>query len=288
MAINSFCFGFQSFPRSIEGFLPSFLSHENLHSSTVSKSPIKVEATVESMPGFVPVREEISFSFDQEKNSYCFRFGNQYFGIYSQSEKRLKLHFYKNEKFTSEENDLPRAVSAAFRMFMVNHRIMKGEGLSIHSALGIHEDQAIIFPGPSGVGKSTLSQDFEKVFASADEMILTTEALNTRTPLVAACETRQKTWPQAAHPRTVPLSALAFLEQHPQKTTIAAIGKHEALSRMLGQVVDYSKNPNVMAQIITLAEHIVSSVPAFVVHRNLTDMSADALFFDILKRVRAC
>ena len=247
-------------------------------------SATQVSLTFQEMPPQKPDWGELNFSLKGECGGFNFDYGNICVGEYVEKENQLKIHVPHADSSLYPADYLERAVQACFRFFCVSNSILSKRSIYVHSALGIFEGQGILFPATSGTGKSTLSQDFRRVYAQADDVAIIHLTGGGEPHTVAPCATRKKTWSNVMMPQRAHLSAIAFLEQGDEKTEIVEIAPKEACSRMLGQVIEYSNHPQLLEFLLERVSQLTQQLPCFVVKRVLGHQSADDIFFKIQEK----
>ncbi|HNR96344.1 MAG TPA: hypothetical protein PKH89_05150 [Anaerolineae bacterium] len=134
-------------------------------------------------------------------------------------------------------------------------------GLLVHAAGAVVDDVAVVFPGRSGAGKTTLArvlQGEENVLLLSDDRVVVRR-------LAAGFHAYGTPWPGeagVAHNLGAPLAALLFLA-HGAENHIVPISPQEALRRLLQVASIPWYNEKLVGPLLGLCEELLLEVPAY-------------------------
>jgi hypothetical protein len=132
-------------------------------------------------------------------------------------------------------------------------------GFLLHAASAIRNGRAFIFSGVSGVGKTTLTR-----LAPPDAIILTDEVsyLRRRSDMFEACGTPfAGELARAGANTSAPVNTLFFLEQG-RDQRIEEMDKHEALQRLLRNILFFAADPELVGKLFSTANEFLERIPA--------------------------
>ncbi len=149
----------------------------------------------------------------------------------------------------------------ALSLFLLQHSFINQQGLIIHAAGGSVHGKGLIFPAPSGGGKSTLSQ---LLLANSQNRLFSEERL-----IVRSVNDIWQVWGTPWHGEgriarndSVPLSALIFLRQA-QKTKITELSPTTGLHSLLQTVSIPWYSGEWVDKGLALCELLLQEIPAF-------------------------
>lgn len=136
---------------------------------------------------------------------------------------------------------------------------LAGEGgFLLHAASAIRNGRAFIFSGVSGAGKTTLTR-----LAPPDAIILTDEVsyLRRRSGVFEACGTPfAGELARAGTNTSAPVDTLFFLEQG-RDNRIEEMDKHQALQRLLRNILFFAADPELVSKLFCTANEFVEHIP---------------------------
>jgi hypothetical protein len=152
-------------------------------------------------------------------------------------------------------------VAAPHDLRLLVYHLASRAGVLLHSAAVSLSGHGLVFLGRSGVGKSTISQQF---LARQQHDPLSDEHVVAR-KLAGGYRIFGTPWASqaaVAENRNAPLSALFFLA-HGEKNQVREVSAHEALSRIYPVASIPWYDDEILDPILSTCAEIASSVPAF-------------------------
>lgn len=150
------------------------------------------------------------------------------------------------------------------------------DGLLLHAAGAVLEGRGMAILGTSGTGKSTLSRRIE---ARCPDSVLCDERIAVRADGAGGWTVAGTPWASTAgiaRRRSVPLSALVFLEQHPVND-IRPLRREDALGRILPMASIPWQEDELASRGSETLDRLLRAVPSFVYRVANSASAADHL-----------
>ncbi len=173
----------------------------------------------------------------------------------------IRTDFYQPEKYPENMSAHDVAYMESARQFY--GRLVSFNGLFLHSSAVELDEKAYLFSGPSGTGKSTHTQLWQKIFGDKAQVF------NDDKP---ALRLMQETWFAYGTPwcgkdginqnKKVPLAGICFLKQS-SENKIRRLSPQEALTRILSQTIYHFQREERLDLLLGLVEKLVKQIPIF-------------------------
>jgi hypothetical protein len=143
------------------------------------------------------------------------------------------------------------------------HVYLQQSALMLHASGVIKQGRAVVFPGPSGAGKTTIVRHSPGVTVLSDEIVGVQlndggEARAYGTPFYGD-------WGQPGAQEVAPIKAFYF-PRHSQQNRLIPLTQHEVLTRLLPCICTYTVREAFLEEIIDLGLRLAESVPGFDLH----------------------
>ena len=154
------------------------------------------------------------------------------------------------------------------------HAFLRKSILLLHASGVIKKGRAVVFPGPSGAGKTTIVRHSPGVTVLSDEMVGV--QMNDRGEARAHGTPLYGDWGQPGAEEVAPIKAFYF-PSHSRENRITPLTQHEVLNRLLPCVCTYTVKEAQLKKIIDLSVRLAESVPGFDLH-----FRPDPEFWDVI------
>ncbi len=148
--------------------------------------------------------------------------------------------------------------------FLYFHSYLKSQGVLLHAAGIIHRGEALVFPGLSGAGKTTIVRHSPGKTVLSDEVVAV--QLKPQEEGVVACGTPFiGDWGGAGTEVAAPLRGLFFPIQS-QENRLESLTPSETLARLLPCIITFTTFLPRQRQLVELAGWLAQSAPGFLFH----------------------
>ena len=174
---------------------------------------------------------------------------------------------YCSEKMVTRENNrkvLSNPVRYPLDQILLMYILSRKQGALLHAAGIDINGSGFIFPGKSGAGKSTLTRQFG---TRKDIGLLSDDRIVVR-KMDEGFKAYGTPWPGDAGiavNRSVPLSGIFFIN-HASSNQISEITPKQALKRLLPVTSIPWYDPEIMSEILTFCEDLITNVPVYDLH----------------------
>jgi hypothetical protein len=137
--------------------------------------------------------------------------------------------------------------------------LVERQGLIAHAASLVRHGRAHLFPGRSGSGKTTLTRLSPEATLLSDELSIVRgvagEIRCYGTPFWGELA-------RAGEDQAAPLAGIYFI-RHGEHHVVEALRPRQALERLLPNVVFFTRDIDLMTELLSIAAHLVETVPCF-------------------------
>jgi hypothetical protein len=169
----------------------------------------------------------------------------------------LNLVEKKGEARLNAANDWETVLRVIYFYSFLSH-----SGLLLHASGVVRQDQAFVFPGPSGAGKTTI------VLHSLDQAILSDEMVlvqMTEAGVTAHGTPFSGEWGQPGMEISAPLKGLYF-PVHDRENRLVPLAPYETLTRLLPCVCTYTTRVPLLEKVFKLATEISQLTQGYALH----------------------
>lgn len=168
--------------------------------------------------------------------------------------------------------------------FAFAHRLLDFDGFCLHSAAVALENQAILFSGPCGAGKSTHAGLWQQYFGSGQAIVINDDkpALRLRKNNFYAYGTP---WSGKGDLHTnikVPLGAVVFLKQA-QENRIRRLDNREAVKMLVYQSLRPNSCMNKMNHLLTLLDALLQKTAVYQLDCQISPRAVELVYKTIYK-----
>ncbi len=148
--------------------------------------------------------------------------------------------------------------------FIYFHLLIERRGLLLHASSLARNGSAYVFPGPSGVGKTSIVQNSSGMLVLTDELAAVGLPENGSPPLAYGTPFYGD-WGKPGENLAAPLKGLYFPVQD-RKNFVTPLSPSETLDRLLPCVCTYTTRKDLLNQLVDLAVLLAQRVPGFALH----------------------
>lgn len=161
------------------------------------------------------------------------------------------------------------------------HKLLDFEGILLHSSCIEKDGSAYLFSANSGVGKSTHTHLWMKVFKNVNMINDDKPAIRKIGDKYMACGTPFSGKNDESLNIIVPIKAIVFVERS-SKNSIKNISPAKAIPYFMSQTIRPSKIDK-MDKMLNVADGILKEIPVFILKCNMEDDAATTAYFGIEK-----
>lgn len=186
----------------------------------------------------------------------------------------------KKENWTTSSESLAIYLESGFQFYK---RLLEFNGLMLHASAVELDGKAYLFSGPCGMGKSTHTKLWKKLFG--EKAIV----FNDDKPALRRLEEK---WYAYGTPwcgkdginenRKVPLAGICFLQQADQNK-IRRLTNNEAMQKIISQTTYKLKDPEMMNLMLNHVESLIQEIPVYLLE-NRPEPEAAYLSYKTMKR----
>jgi hypothetical protein len=148
--------------------------------------------------------------------------------------------------------------------FLYFHAYLRNQGLLLHAAGIIHREKAVVFPGLSGAGKTTIVRNSPGKTVLSDEV--TAVQLNSGREGVVACGTPfVGDWGGKGTEIAAPLQGLFFPMQS-QANRVERLTPSETLVRLLPCIITFTTFIPRQRELVAVADRLAQAAPGYLLH----------------------
>ena len=148
--------------------------------------------------------------------------------------------------------------------FLYFHAYLRNQGLLLHAAGIIHREKAVVFPGLSGAGKTTIVRNSPGKTVLSDEV--TAVQLTSDTGGVCACGTPfMGDWGGTGTEIAAPLQGLFFPVQS-QENRVEKLTPSQTLIQLLPCIITFTTFIPRQRQLVEVAEELAQAAPGYLLH----------------------
>ncbi len=239
---------------------PFFISDQNIQKSDPFIWDVKFKTHT---PGALPRELQVT----QEKDKKIFEF----------SHLKAEVNFAQRRVKAEIAGDRLRSLENLLRFFLSDFLAKEG-GALFHAAALILDDYALLLPGKSGSGKTTISRLAGLDLVLSDEMPALVRRSDNHFSIYAT-----PFWGELGKGKLAscrPLKGI-FLFEGREKPFMKEVSKAKLLQTLLHTVVHYSQDLELQHALVGLCQDLTSKVPAYGLGFQL-----DEKFQTIAKRMR--
>ena len=157
-------------------------------------------------------------------------------------------------------------------------KLLSLSGFMLHSSAVCYEGRAYLFSAPSGTGKSTHTEIWQRVFGAENAVIINDDKPVIR--LENGCFYVYGTpWSGKGDKNLnirVPLQGICFLERG-KKNHIERISEKDAIVSILNQTVR-TPDINIMNSLLSLIDELLKNIPVYKLSCNMEDEAAEVSY----------
>ena len=212
--------------------------------------------------------------------------------IYQGSEGEIRVHYLLGEEvsiYCEEKKDgyyifinpvLKQEAYMYFVAMMLEKVLLEGSALILHSAYIEYEEQAILFTGPSGIGKSTQADLWVK-YKNAHVVNGDRSILQKRDEQWNACGFPICGSSKISENKNYPIRAIIYLSQNPTDTVQCLYG-FQAFQKTLSEISVNYWNKKATEKALGLVENLCKEIPMYFLKCTPTLNAVDCLFEEIM------
>lgn len=192
----------------------------------------------------------------------------------------IRTDLYRLELYPNCPEDMAIYLESG-RQFYVN--LLKFDGLMLHASAVVVDGKAYLFSGPSGMGKSTHTGLWKKIFGDSAQII------NDDKPALRKIEGK---WYACGTPwcgkdginqnRIVPLAGICFLKQS-SEMKIVRLTVVEAMKSIFKQTIKRRLSSEEMVLLMNHVDQLVKDIPVFELE-NRPEPEAARLSYETMRR----
>ncbi|AOY77995.1 hypothetical protein [Clostridium formicaceticum] len=185
----------------------------------------------------------------------------------------------KNEELKKNREKYPHLTANEWEYiqtgFVFSSALLEFDGFCLHASAVAHDNRAVLFSGPCGIGKSTHASLWQQHFGKDKAVII-----NDDKPALRLVEDNfyvyGTPWSGKSHLNTnikVPLQAIVFIEQA-EENHIRPLNNKEAAQMLIYQSLRPNSDRDKMSRLLTLLDTLLKKAP---VYQMACTVSADAV-----------